>query len=159
KRARRRRNQVPSVAIAGYTNAGKSSVLNRLTKAGVLVEKALFATLDPTVRAAETEDGVAYTLTDTVGFVRQLPTQLVEAFRSTLAEADEADLRAHVVHASPQGPAAQSDAVQSVSAETETQYVRARFVLSKTQVPDPLAQPRLPRRYPNAMARSATTGE
>src|SRR5699024_2664031 len=92
KRARRRRNQEPSVAIAGYTNAGKSSVLNRLTKAGVLVENALVATLDTTVRAAETEDGVAYTLTDTVGFMRQLTTKLVEALRSTLQEVDEADL-------------------------------------------------------------------
>jgi GTPase len=83
-RSDRRRHEVPSVAIAGYTNAGKSSLLNRLTGAGVLVENALFATLDPTVRRAQTEDGRDYTLTDTVGFVRQLPHQLVEAFRSTL---------------------------------------------------------------------------
>jgi len=85
-RSDRRRHEVPSVAIAGYTNAGKSSLLNRLTGAGVLVEDALFATLDPTVRRAETLDGRTYTLTDTVGFVRQLPHQLVEAFRSTLEE-------------------------------------------------------------------------
>ena len=86
KRAERRRHQVPSVAIAGYTNAGKSSLLNRLTGAGVLVEDALFATLDPTTRRAETADGRVYTLTDTVGFVRHLPHHLVEAFRSTLEE-------------------------------------------------------------------------
>src|SRR5690625_6886261 len=84
KRARRRRNQVPSVAIAGYTNAGKSSLLNRLTKAGVLVENALFATLDPTVRAAETPDGVTYTLSDTVGYVRPLSNQLVAYINSKL---------------------------------------------------------------------------
>ena len=82
----------PSVAIAGYTNAGKSSLLNRLTSAGVLVENALFATLDPTVRRAETSDGRVYTLADTVGFVRHLPHQLVEAFRSTLEEVADADL-------------------------------------------------------------------
>jgi hypothetical protein len=80
------------VAIVGYTNAGKSSLLNRLTSAGVLVQNALFATLDPTVRQATTPDGRNYTLTDTVGFVRNLPHQLVEAFRSTLEEAADADL-------------------------------------------------------------------
>src|SRR5690625_7978982 len=81
KRSSRRRNQIPSVAIMGYTNAGKSSLLNRLTGAGVLVENALFATLDPTVRRTQTPDGREVTYTDTVGFVRHLPTQLVEAFR------------------------------------------------------------------------------
>ena len=86
KRQERRRNKVPSVAIAGYTNAGKSSLLNRLTGAGVLVENALFATLDPTVRRAETPSGRIYTLADTVGFVRHLPHHLVEAFRSTMEE-------------------------------------------------------------------------
>src|SRR5690606_14154816 len=83
KRQERRRNEVPSVAIAGYTNAGKSSLLNRLTGAGVLVEDALFATLDPTTRRTQTADGRIYTMSDTVGFVRHLPHQLVEAFRST----------------------------------------------------------------------------
>src|SRR6476659_2570900 len=97
KRQSRKANHVPSVAIVGYTNAGKSSLLNRLTGAGVLVENALFATLDPTVRRAETEDGMPYTLSDTVGFVRSLPTQLVEAFRSTLEEVADADLLLHVV--------------------------------------------------------------
>ena len=94
KRARRDRNQVPSVVLAGYTNAGKSSLLNRLTDAGVLVENALFATLDPTVRRSEAEDGREFTLTDTVGFVRHLPHQLIEAFRSTLEEVADADLHA-----------------------------------------------------------------
>ncbi|NMD45420.1 MAG: GTPase HflX, partial [Propionibacterium sp.] len=86
KRQERQRNEIPSVAIVGYTNAGKSSLLNRLTGAGVLVEDALFATLDPTTRRSESVDGRIYTLTDTVGFVRHLPHDLVEAFRSTLEE-------------------------------------------------------------------------
>jgi len=97
KRQERRRHKVPSVAIAGYTNAGKSSLLNRLTGAGVLVENALFATLDPTVRRAETPGGRLYTLADTVGFVRHLPHHLVEAFRSTMEEVADADLVLHVV--------------------------------------------------------------
>ena len=99
------RHRVPSVAIAGYTNAGKSSLLNRLTGAGVLVEDALFATLDPTTRRPRTADGRVYTLSDTVGFVRHLPHQLVEAFRSTLEEVAEADLVVHVVDGAHPDPA------------------------------------------------------
>ena len=97
KRQERRRNNIPSVAIAGYTNAGKSSLLNKLTDAGVLVENALFATLDPTVRQSHTSDGRIYTLSDTVGFVRHLPHQLIDAFKSTLEEVSGADLIVHVV--------------------------------------------------------------
>ncbi|NCW34497.1 MAG: GTPase HflX, partial [Actinobacteria bacterium] len=97
KRQERRRHSIPSVAIAGYTNAGKSSLLNRMTNAGVLVQNALFATLDPTVRRAESADGRVYTLTDTVGFVRHLPHELIDAFRSTLEEVSSADLILHVV--------------------------------------------------------------
>ena len=104
KRAQRVDRQVPSVVIAGYTNAGKSSLLNRLTDAGVLVDNALFATLDPTVRRCQASDGRPYTLADTVGFVRHLPTQLVEAFRSTLEEVADADLILHVVDASDADP-------------------------------------------------------
>src|SRR5436190_7667646 len=100
KRQERRRHSVPSVVIAGYTNAGKSSLLNRLTGAGVLVENALFATLDPTVRRAVTPDGRTFTFADTVGFVRHLPHQLVEAFRSTLEEVADADLVLHIVDGS-----------------------------------------------------------
>ncbi len=107
KRANRDRNSVPSVAIVGYTNAGKSSLLNRVTKAGVLVENALFATLDATVRKTETDQGQLYTLADTVGFVRNLPHQLVEAFRSTLEELADSDVLVHVVDASHPDPAAQ----------------------------------------------------
>src|SRR5665647_2387233 len=108
------RHGVPSVAVVGYTNAGKSSLLNRLTGAGVLVEDSLFATLDPTVRRTQTPDGRTYTLTDTVGFVRSLPTQLVEAFRSTLEEVAEADLLVHVVDASHPDPEGQITTVRGV---------------------------------------------
>jgi GTP-binding protein HflX len=111
KRQERSRNAVPSVAIAGYTNAGKSSLLNRLTGAGVLVENALFATLDPTVRRASTPAGRDFTLSDTVGFVRLLPHQLVEAFRSTLEEVSGADLILHVVDGSHPDPEGQLAAV------------------------------------------------
>ena len=119
KRQQRDRNAVPSVAIAGYTNAGKSSLLNRLTGAGVLVENALFATLDPTVRRAQTPDGRLYTLTDTVGFVRHLPHQLVEAFRSTLEEVAHADLVLHVVDGSDPDPESQLSAVRAVLADID----------------------------------------
>ena len=117
KRSSRKAHGVPSVAIAGYTNAGKSSLLNRLTGAGVLVENQLFATLDPTVRRAETADGRLYTLADTVGFVRHLPTQLVEAFRSTLEEVGDSDLLLHVVDGSHPDPEGQISAVRGVLAE------------------------------------------
>lgn len=120
KRANRNRFEVPSVAIAGYTNAGKSSLLNRITSAGVLVENALFATLDATVRRAETADRRPYTFTDTVGFVSNLPHQLVEAFRSTLEEIGEADVIVHVVDASHPDPAAQIATVRDVLGDIES---------------------------------------
>ena len=113
-RSGRRRSDVPSVAIVGYTNAGKSSLLNALTGAGVLVEDALFATLEPTTRRGEFDDGRPFVLTDTVGFVRHLPTQLVEAFRSTLEEVVDADLLVHVVDGSDVNPLAQINAVREV---------------------------------------------
>jgi GTP-binding protein HflX len=114
KRAERQRNLVPSVAIVGYTNAGKSSLLNRLTDAGVLVDDALFATLDPTTRRLKTSDGRTYTLTDTVGFVRHLPHELVEAFASTLEEVAQADLLVHVVDGTERDPLGQVAAVRTV---------------------------------------------
>ena len=117
KRQERRRHHIPSVAIAGYTNAGKSSLLNRLTDAGVLVEDSLFATLDPTTRRTTTTDGRVYTMTDTVGFVRHLPHQLVEAFRSTLEEVADSDLILHVVDGSHPDPEGQIAAVREVFAE------------------------------------------
>jgi GTP-binding protein HflX len=159
KRDSRRRNAVPSVAIAGYTNAGKSSLLNRLTGAGVLVEDALFATLDPTVRRAQTADGRAYTLTDTVGFVRRLPHQLVEAFRSTLEEVAEADLVLHVVDGSHPDPEGQLTAVREVLADVGAQRVREIVVVNKVDAADPVVIERLLRREKGAVAVSARTGE
>ncbi len=136
KRARRRSREVPSVALAGYTNAGKSSLLNRLTDAGVLVENALFATLDPTVRRTQAADGRIFTLTDTVGFVRHLPTQLVEAFRSTLEEVAEADLILHVVDAADADPEAQIRAVREVLGEIDALGVPEQLVFNKIDAAD-----------------------
>ncbi|KTR38838.1 GTP-binding protein [Rothia kristinae] len=159
KRANRRRNHIPSVAIAGYTNAGKSSLLNRLTDAGVLVENALFATLDPTVRRAETPDGIGYTLSDTVGFVRNLPTQLVEAFRSTLEEVADADVILHVVDASHPDPEGQIRAVREVLAEVDAQDVPEIIVLNKADAADPFVLDRIRLREPHHAIVSAKTGE
>jgi GTP-binding protein HflX len=155
----RRRNAVPSVAIAGYTNSGKSSLLNRLTGAGVLVEDALFATLDPTVRRASTPDGRDFTLTDTVGFVRQLPHQLVEAFRSTLEEVADADLLLHVVDGSHPDPEGQLSAVRAVLAEVGAHQVPEVVVINKIDAADPEVVARLLRRERSAVAVSARTGE
>src|SRR3954471_5219045 len=124
KRARRTENEIPSVVLAGYTNAGKSSLLNLMTDAGVLVENALFATLDPTVRRCEAADGRPYTLADTVSFVRHLPTQLIEAFRSTLEEVAESDLIVHVVDAADADPEAQIRAVREVLDDIDAIGVR-----------------------------------
>jgi GTP-binding protein HflX len=159
KRANRRRNSVPSVAIAGYTNAGKSSLLNRLTDAGVLVENALFATLDPTVRKAETADGLGYTLADTVGFVRSLPTQLVEAFRSTLEEVADADLILHVVDVSHPDPEGQIAAVRAVFSEVDARKVPEIIVLNKADAADPFVVERLKQREPRHVVVSARTGQ
>jgi GTP-binding protein HflX len=158
KRDSRRRNEVPSVAIAGYTNAGKSSLLNRLTGAGVLVENALFATLDPTVRRAVTPDGRQFTLADTVGFVRQLPHQLVEAFRSTLEEVADADLVVHVVDGSHPDPEGQLAAVREVLADVGAHQVPELVVVNKADVADPAVVARLLARSPGAVAVSARTG-
>ncbi|MDJ0321902.1 GTPase HflX [Pseudarthrobacter sp. PS3-L1] len=159
KRANRRRNAVPSVAIAGYTNAGKSSLLNRLTDAGVLVENALFATLDPTVRKAETADGLNYTLADTVGFVRSLPTQLVEAFRSTLEEVADSDLILHVVDVSHPDPEGQVAAVRAVFSEVDARKVQEIIVLNKADAADPFVVERMKQREPRHVVVSARTGE
>jgi GTP-binding protein HflX len=146
------------VAIAGYTNAGKSSLLNRLTGAGVLVEDALFATLDPTVRRARTEEGRDYTLTDTVGFVRHLPHELVEAFRSTLEEVAEADLILHVVDGSDADPEAQLAAVRAVLVDIDAHKVPELVVINKADAADPLVVDRLRRREPHSVVVSARTG-
>ncbi len=158
KRGGRRAGRVPSVAIAGYTNAGKSSLLNRLTGAGVLVEDQLFATLDPTVRRAETPDGRLYTLADTVGFVRQLPHELVEAFRSTLEEVAEADLLLHVVDGSHPDPEGQISAVRSVLADVEALDVKEVVVVNKADIADPEVLDRIRRHERHSIAVSARTG-
>lgn len=159
KRASRKRHAIPSVAIAGYTNAGKSSLLNRLTGAGVLVENALFATLDPTVRRAETADGRVYTLADTVGFVRHLPHQLVEAFRSTLEEVADSDLILHVVDAAHADPEGQIAAVRAVFADIPgAMDVPELVVLNKADLASPEALARLLAKEPGAAVVSAHSG-
>ncbi|MFT4287737.1 GTPase HflX [Nocardioides sp.] len=159
KRSERRRNQIPAVAIAGYTNAGKSSLLNRLTGAGVLVEDALFATLDPTTRRTQASDGRVYTMSDTVGFVRHLPHQLVEAFRSTLEEVADADLIVHVVDGSHPDPEGQLAAVREVFAEIGAVGIPEIVVVNKADIADPLVLGRLQRAEPHSVVVSAHTGE
>ncbi len=159
KKSSRRRNEIPSVAIAGYTNAGKSSLLNRLTDAGVLVEDSLFATLDPTTRRTETGDGRIYTMSDTVGFVRHLPHQLVEAFRSTLEEVADSDLIVHVVDGSHPDPEGQLVAVREVLAEIGADTVRELVVINKADIADDLVLARLRQREPHSVVVSARTGE
>nr|WP_116948397.1 GTPase HflX [Jiangella endophytica] len=158
KRADRRRNAVPAVSIVGYTNAGKSSLLNRLTGAGVLVEDALFATLDPTVRRSQTAEGRVFTLADTVGFVRHLPHELVESFRSTLEEVADADLLVHVVDGSHPDPEGQLTAVRSVLADIGASGVREVVAVNKSDAADPMVMARLLRNEPHAVSVSARTG-
>jgi GTP-binding protein HflX len=159
KRAQRVERRIPGVVLAGYTNAGKSSLLNRLTGAGVLVENALFATLDPTVRRCETADGRVYTLADTVGFVRHLPHQLVEAFRSTLEEVADADLILHVVDAADPDPEAQIRAVREVLSDIDALSVPEQLVFNKVDAADPEMLLRLRRLAPDALFVSASTGD
>ncbi|HET9649946.1 MAG TPA: GTPase HflX [Microlunatus sp.] len=158
KRAERRRHQVPSVAIVGYTNAGKSSLLNRLTNAGVLVENALFATLDPTTRRAQTADGRVFTLTDTVGFVRHLPHDLVEAFASTLEETAQADLLVHVVDGSDPDPTGQISAVRAVLADVGAGELPELIVVNKADVASDTELAGLRSQYPDCVVVSARTG-
>jgi GTPase len=157
-RAARHRAGIPAVAIAGYTNAGKSSILNRITGAGVLVENALFATLDPTVRRTKTPSGRDYTLADTVGFVRHLPHQLVEAFRSTLEEVRDADLILHVVDGSDDAPEEQIAAVREVLNDIDAGQVPELIVINKADLAEPDTIAALLRREPHAVVVSARTG-
>jgi len=158
KRAERRRNRVPSVAIVGYTNAGKSSLLNRLTGAGVLVEDALFATLDPTTRRTQTRDGRVFTLTDTVGFVRHLPHDLVEAFRSTLEESATADLLLHVVDVSDPDPEGQITAVRQVLAEIGASGVPELLVCNKADQAEETMMLAVRANHPDCVVVSARMG-
>jgi len=159
-RKARTRGEIPVVALAGYTNTGKSTLLNALTDAGVSVDDRLFETLDPTTRAF-TEDGRRYLVTDTVGFIRRLPHQLVEGFAATLEETLSADLVLHVADAS--APDARLDemvaAVESVLGEIGAGSLPVELVLNKIDAVDPLGRRRLTNRYPNAVQISALSGE
>ncbi len=156
-RRARRRSRLPNVTLVGYTNAGKSTLLNRLTTAGVLVEDRLFSTVDPTTRRLDMPGGEVVLLSDTVGFVRKLPHQLVEAFRSTLDEVAEADLLLHVVDGSAPDPFGQIDAVRSVLAEIGAGDVPELMVFNKADAsPDIKA---LVEREHGAISISALTGE
>jgi GTP-binding protein HflX len=157
-RGQRRRREVPSVAIAGYTNAGKSSLLNRITGAHVLVDNSLFATLDPAVRKARLPSGAPFTLTDTVGFVRHLPHQLVDAFRSTLEEVAEADLILHVVDGSDADPRSQMAAVREVLAEIGAKDVPELVVFNKADAADEIDLKGLQLAEPQSVVVSARTG-
>ena len=158
-RSTRRKAAIPSVAIAGYTNAGKSSLLNRLTGAGVLVEDALFATLDPTVRKVQTPSGRNITVTDTVGFVRHLPHELIEAFRSTLEEISQSDLLLHILDGSDPAPEAQLAAVKEVLSEIGASSVTELVVINKIDIANPDTLMRLKTLLPEALLISAQTGE
>ncbi|GBE67019.1 GTPase HflX [Mycobacterium sp. MFM001] len=162
-RSRRLHSDVPSIAIVGYTNAGKSSLLNALTGAGVLVQDALFATLEPTTRRGQFDDGRPFVVSDTVGFVRHLPTQLVEAFRSTLEEVVDADLLVHVVDGSDVNPLAQINAVRQVISEVIADHhgnpAPELIVVNKVDAASDLALAKLRRALPGALFVSARTGE
>ena len=158
KRQERKRFNIPSVAIAGYTNAGKSSLLNSLTGAGVLVENALFATLDPTVRKCETAEGRVYTLSDTVGFVRHLPHQLVDAFKSTLEEVSGADLIVHVVDGSHPDPFEQIRAVRQVITEIGGGDIPEIIAINKVDIASPDVVMEILRKEPHSYAFSVRSG-
>jgi GTPase len=159
-RKERRRSETPTVALAGYTNVGKSTLLNALTGADVSVENQLFHTLDPTTRGFE-HDGRRYLVTDTVGFIRRLPHQLVEGFASTLEETLVADMVLHVVDGS--APDEEQDgqraAVDDVLSEIGAGELPVEIVLNKVDRLDPLARRRLANRFPGAPQVSALTGE
>jgi len=159
KRRGREQAGLPGVALAGYTNAGKSTLLNRLSGAGVLVEDKLFSTLDPTTRRLDLPTGRSVTLTDTVGFIAKLPHDLVQAFKSTLEEVALADLVVHLVDAAQPDPVAQVEAVRKVLTEVGAGDVPELLVLNKGDLVDDLSRARLMRQFPGAPLISAATGE
>lgn len=157
-RSAREASGIATVALAGYTNAGKSSVLNALTGAGVLVQDALFATLDPTVRKMKAPSGKEFTLADTVGFVRHLPHDLVEAFRSTLTEVQEATLIVHVVDGCDEDPFGQISAVREVLNEIGAGEIPEIIAINKSDIADPMDIAAIQGSFPNAIVISAQTG-
>jgi len=159
RRKARRRSGLPTVALVGYTNAGKSSLLNRLTDAGVLVENQLFSTLDATTRRLQLPGGRTALISDTVGFVRDLPHELVEAFRTTLEEAVETDLLVHVVDASSRHAEAQIAAVRATLAEIGAAEVPEVIVLNKSDLASESDIARLSGRHSDALVVSASTGD
>jgi GTP-binding protein HflX len=158
-RKARRKSDLAQVALVGYTNAGKSTLLNQLTGADVLTQDQLFSTLDPTVRRLDLGNGRAVLLSDTVGFVRRLPHNLVEAFRSTLEEVAQSDLMLHVVDAGDPSMEGQIAAVRLVLEEIGAAHLPELLVLNKVDTVDDQARIRLARLYPEAIALSALNGE
>jgi GTP-binding protein HflX len=154
----RRKSHIASVAIAGYTNAGKSSLLNQLTGAGVLVDDSLFATLDPTVRKSQTPTGRNITLSDTVGFVRHLPHQLIDAFKSTLEEVSDSDLIVHVVDGSDPDPLEQFNSVREVLQEIKADNIPEIIAVNKCDRIDDEIMGNLKRIFPEAIFVSAHSG-
>ena len=157
-RKARRRRSLPTVALVGYTNAGKSTLLNRITEAEVLVEDRLFSTLDPTTRRMRMPGGEVVLVSDTVGFVRRLPHQLVEAFRSTLEEVADADLLLHVVDAGAYDITGNLRAVREVLAEVGAGDLPEQIVLNKIDTVDDDTRAAVLAEFPGSVAVSARTG-
>jgi GTP-binding protein HflX len=158
-RQRRKRSRIPLITLVGYTNAGKSTLLNRLAQADVYVADQLFATLDPTTRRVELPGGHRALFTDTVGFIQKLPTELVAAFRATLEEIADADLLVHLIDSTHMNAKAQAEAVHQTLAEIEADHIPVLTVLNKI---DRLGSPEMARQiaqdFPNSVAISALTG-
>ena len=158
-RARRSRQGIPLAALVGYTNAGKSTLLNRLTRSDVLAENKLFATLDPTTRRLRFPEEREIILADTVGFIRNLPKELMDAFRATLEELEAADLLVHVADASHPDLLQQISAVETILAEMELDRVPRLLVLNKWDQLAAPARAELADAFPLALPVSAKSGD